>query len=545
MRSKKILFLGLVLSSQLVFAASNPAQQQALDSFMVKFQEGAYAQALQVYEKLPPALKADTALLYWNGVAQSKLQNYDGAIEMLSKVVAQDTKAGLPKFKDASFLLGQSQYANQNFAAARGSFEQSVKLGYKPDASTYYLGTIESVSNQPAKAIQHFQKVATFRDASLEMKQAAQYQMAEICFTQGMKMPGKSQIEKVRQKKYFKETVIPTYEKARNVDDSSNLVLQIDGRINQAKKYIGESSDVPRTASGTAMPIHSGLVKVTQDIKYDTNIISQSDNKVVKVSNAASWLSKTAVFAKYEKVFRNWFAVTPEFGSDMTWHFRRGNVSVIQNDTVTFTPAMRFRLDHKAFGYSAAGIMEYEFNYTLKDWQGIGKQNFYSYYNNIILGERLDVLPWGATIIKPSLKYSINHDIAKNYYAPKLLLTQYVKMYSFLYSLSGAFELQKAKDIANDQRKYDWNNSFSMPRIWQGISVDVSANISWTDTMNQQPARGTEKTFSPGLTLSYVFCDEDRCSVNTNYAFTRNISLDKQNYDYAKHVYGAQFSYNF
>lgn len=549
MTAKVILFWGCLLSagantalSVSAMAASSPAQQQALNAFMSKFQQGAYAQALQVYDQLPAVLKSDTALLYWSGVAQNKLQNYDGAIERLSKAVLQDTKTD---FKDASFLLGQSQYANQNFPAAKTSFERSARLGYKPAASTYYLGTIESATNQPAKAIPLFKKVQALPDATTDMKQAAEYQISEIYFNAGTKMASKSQLEKARQKKYFKETIIPAYERSKSIDDSSPLVAQIDNRIEQSKKLIGEGTHVPRTASGAAKPLYSGVVVVTQDIKYDTNIVNQSDNKTVKVSNTASWLSKTSIFAKYERVFRNWFAATPEVAGDMTWHFRRGNVAVIQNDSVTLTPAMRFRLDHKVGGEPAAGIAEYEFNVTLRDYEGVGKQRFNSYYHNIVLGERVELLPWGATILKPSFKFSINRLVSLNYLAPKVSLTQNFKIYSFLYVLSGAWELQRAKSTANDQRKYDWNNSFTVPRLWRGLSTTVSANLSWTDTMNNQEARGTEKTFSPGLTLSYTFCKEDRCSVNTNYAFTRNISLDKQNYDYAKHVYGAQFSYNF
>src|SRR5262249_11314898 len=148
---------------------------------------------------------------------------------------------------------------------------------------------------------------------------------------------------------------------------------QASGRIDEIHRLLGD--EVPRTKGGSALPVKPWVVRLTQEFKYDSNIINQADGKIIKVSNTGSPQSRSAVYGKYEFIFANWVALTPELSSEYNYFFRRAP-EVYSNDNSSTTAALRSRLDHLFKSKPASGLVEYEFNFSTRDYTSMHKQLF-------------------------------------------------------------------------------------------------------------------------------------------------------------------------
>ena len=104
-----------------------------------------------------------------------------------------------------------------------------------------------------------------------------------------------------KQKNLFMDKAVPAYEKTIALNKDSQTAAQAQARINQIKqRYAVEPA---KTAAGVPEPAQTWTIKLTEDVKYDTNIVNEAEGKLIKVSNTASTLNKTAFFAKYEHIF--------------------------------------------------------------------------------------------------------------------------------------------------------------------------------------------------------------------------------------------------
>jgi hypothetical protein len=278
------------------------------------------------------------------------------------------------------------------------------------------------------------------------------------------------------------------------------------------------------------------VVRLTQDIKYDSNLTNQASGKLESVSYTGAVLSKTGFFVKYEKVFRNWIAVTPELSGDITIHANRKDPTIYTNDATNLTFAMRGRLDHTLKQKPAAGLIEYEFYHNTQDYKKVHSQDFKVLWHNFILGERFEFFKTGSTTAKISYKFSRNASPTSDYVAPKVSVAQNFSIASYILNSNLSWERQVARDMANDQTAYGLNNTFGVPKLFWNTNVDLSLNFTFTDTMYQRSTRGIEQTYAPGVTftkeLSKLF------NGTLSYTYTNNVSKDKQSYDYSKSVFG-------
>ena len=213
---------------------------------------------------------------------------------------------------------------------------------------------------------------------------------------------------------------------------------------------------------------------------------------------------------------------------------------------MTFSPAIRNRLDHKLAGKTAAGLVEYEFSYITKDYQAIHDQSYYSNSSNFVLGERVDYFDTGSTTLKGNIKFAENENPGLNAISTAASLSQNVKTFK-RYILTGGFtfENQKSKDPSYDQRSYKFNFSYGLPALIWGTNLDLGFNIGFTDVINSRDTRGLEKNFNPTATLTKTIDRESHFSVNLNYGFTKNSSMNRATYAYTKHVVGLGGSYTF
>ncbi|MBI3555588.1 MAG: tetratricopeptide repeat protein [Deltaproteobacteria bacterium] len=533
-----------VLGSLILFAgaaaqAGSAAREQALKRALAEFEQGGYGQTVAILDQLGSKDRTELPILYWSGLAKFKLQAFDDAIRRLSKVVQGNSER---QFADAAFVLGQSYYATQQFREARKAFQQSLSQKYKPGASLYYIGYCDNLLGNDEKALASYSRILALGPKEDDMKQSAQLQIGDLYYERARNIK-----DEKKQRDAFLKNVAPAYDKTASMkagttyaEQAKLKAAQIRARFRAPAATETSTSQIPHTASGAARPINNFVLRVTQDVKYDSNLTNQSDGKLNKVAYTGSGLEKTSLNAKYELLFSDWVVVTPELAFDMTVHQRQDDANIFPFDNTNTAPAVRARLDHKLWTKPAAVLLETEYQYATRDYTGKHTRfSFYTMTNNFIAGERFDYFSIGSTTVKGNLKLVQNESNAQNMVAPGLDLSQVVAVgRGYSINVGGGFEVQRAKNEFFDQRTYRANVSHSRPNLFWGTNVDVALSMSLTDTMHQDPARGTEKNFSPSFTFTKNTTFLWNVSFGANYTFTRNLSSDKANYDYGKHVFG-------
>lgn len=532
MTSKKILTLFVSLTLSLNAFAGD--KDEVLKKALVQFQQGAYSKAFDMLSSIKGA--KDLEVSYWQGVCAYKLQKFEVAAGRLKKVVGLDKNK---TYKDAAYLLGQSYYAMQEFKAARDAFQLAADSKYKYGTSLYYIGYVSGVLKEDKKALATYEKIVKLPDSDSDMRQPASFQIGELYYQKAQ-----STKDKRAQKAMYTEQVVPAYKRTLAMNEESAVGKQAKGRLAELGSKM--SADVPVTGNGSPIPAQPWVLRVTQDFKYDTNIVNQSDNKLQKVSFTGSPLEKTGVFGKYEYIMRDWLALTPELSADLTLHGRRSDSTVYSNDNSSVNPAIRGRLDHRFNGNPAAGLVETEFAWSNRDYTSTHSFSYYSNSVNFVLGERAKLIPFGDTTLKVNMKLNKSQNSGQNYFAPSVNLSQNWAVYkAYVLNTGFNFEEQSARNEFYDQRTYRVNASFGIPNLFWSTNLDLAMSETFTDTMHQYDTRGTEITTNPSLTLTKNVDTAGKLTVNLNYGFTRNSSLDTVSYAYTKHIIGLGTQYTF
>lgn len=533
-----------IIATNSTYAALSKHGQETVKNATILVTEGAYQSAYDALDKLFKADKNTPEATYWMGFCKYKLQDYKSAEPLLNLAIELDTKK---EFSDTAYMLGQSQYAQLKYSDAEKSFNKSITNKYKPGSSLYYIGYIQNLTNRDNEALKTFARVLEQPSSEDEMKQPAQFQIGEINFEQTQKKypaSDKSKQADAERRKLFIDKTKPAYEKTIDLNPESALANQSKGRIAEINARLG--IEAPKTAGGTPIPQNSSVIRISQDIKYDSNIINEADNKVLKVTDAGAFSEKTSIFAKYEYIKNNWWAITPELSTDFTYNLRRGNLAVIANDALNINPSLRNRMDHKVKDKPASGLVEYEYAYMAKDFKSKRELPYYTKSQNIIIGERVNLFFSGSTTFKINTKFSENQNRFLNYIAPAISLSQgFMTFNKYLLNVTFTWEQQRAKDPFNDQRSYKTNFSYSIPKLIWEINVDPAFSYTVTDTINQRDARGFEKNINPSVGLSRAIDKKGKFNANFNFGWTRNLSVDRANYAYQKYTYSLGATYTF
>lgn len=531
-------FATLWVALPLVASASEKfSTDEALRNYFELFQKGAYSHALEKLQNLNSKQRMEPKVKYWEAVAQTKLQRFDLAAPLLANVVSDQGKS-TEAFLDSAYLLGQSYYATKRYKSAEDAFRISLERGYKPGASLYYLGYVQNLIGKDQASIVTFKKIMSLPKSEDEFVQPAAFQIAEVSFEVTSQMPQKTSDDKIKKKKAYIDNLIPMYERTIALNKTSDLATQAKTRIAGIKALYGIKPPPQNvTESGAAKPVSPWVIRVSQDFKYDTNLTNQSTGKLEPVSYTGAVQMKSSVFSKYESITKNWIVITPEVSYDYTYHSNRTDPVIYQYDATSLSPAIRIRLDHKFKKKIAAGLFEYEYNYGTQDHLKIKHQLFKSSYHNLVFGERFEILNPGTTTFKFSYKWLRNKSRAADYVAPKWTWIQNFSIGGYTLASTLSYEKQIARDVSNDTNTFSLNNSIGFPKIYWNSNIDLAWNFTLTDPVVARPTRGLEKTINPSVTITKEL--SKMFTVNLNYAYTMNISRDKENYDYRKSVWGV------
>ncbi len=491
------------------------------------YNKGAYSEAVDALNKINAIHSSDRALLlYWKGLCYNHMLAYAQAIPAFQGAV----KLGA-KYNDLQYEMGQALYANQQLKSAREAFKKSAAQGYKKGASTYYVGFISQILEDYTTAANAYQSIQGFQDDPENVKQAALFQISEMEVALIEK-----EIDLDKKKLKLKKKVFPALSKVIDYDRFTPIAEQARQILSNLKKQMG-ADEISKFHNGVPMAINRWYIKSSQDIKYDTNVLTKADQSLLQISNTGSGLSKTEVYSKYEYVLDRRWALAPEIDMAYMKYFNQEEPLVFQNDNLSITSAIRTRLEHVYSNAPAAMNFDMEFNLLLRDWQQDHSLPFYSRFYNFTLGERVSFFKVGSTILSVNMKLYSNEDVGQNALNPAITLTQNFKvgrMNGLSVTLSSDYN--RARDDYWDRIDYRLTTSLNLPVWVEKIDFSFIFDFMFVNTMNQFATRGYEKTINPSILLTRSL--SNNLYINLNYSYTKNISLDLQNYAYSKSVMG-------
>lgn len=545
MRSPLLLSLALALAlgtaTPCALGSVSEAHQKVLAEAFAMFKKGAYAQAIEKAEGIKSGDKETVGTVaFFIASSHAKLQNFDKAAEYYQKTIASGhNPPGL------HYDYGQALYATQKLKEAEQAFRKSIINKFKMGASAYYIAYIRQTLDDSAGAKDFYQRIGKLSNDPDQVKQAALLQIAEMAMDEANELKEKEKEKKelrAKRKRLLEGDVTNLYKRARDYSPDTDTAQLAEAKLKEIDRELDEM--VERMRNGNPMPRQPFTLSLSQDFTFDSNVITRADEALALVSNKDAVLSKTGMLARYQFNFARAVSVIPELNSSITYHSRRTQSEVFQNDNIVIAPALRTKVEHWSAGKPATMIMDFEFNYMLRDWAKAHKFQFYTRYYNFVLGERAKWFATGSTTIKANIKFLENYNPAKNNYQPGLSITQ-------LISLGGGLNLTNtlsadylhARDDFNDETNFKLRHSVTFSKFIEKIDLTTALAMTFKDTMKQKGQRGNEFTLNPSIAFNRELLK--RFDGTFDYGYTKNWSKDKRNYQYTKHEVHFGVSYRF
>ncbi len=528
---KLILLIGFLAAMSAVPMTAIGSVQTELAQSYALFKKGAYPQALESLSKVQATDNAGKGLVeYWKGLCHSKMQRYDQAIAAYQRAASLGATAN-----DLYYEMGQALYASKKYDPALQAFQRTSSSGYKKDAATFYQGYIHQLQKKYPEALKTYGRLENLEEDPDQVGPPALLQIAEIKYIQAGTVQKKSE-----RNEQIRTDVLPAFRRVMDVASASAAASSARARFMEIAKEIGDDS--PKMKNGTALPTKTWHARALQDVKYDSNVVTEANEAVTKVSKKASALTKTEIGAKYEAVIDRTAVIAPEFTASYTRHTDQVTADVFQNDSWSVTPVVRNRVEYLISNKAAATNFDFEFNHTARDYTETHSLKYYSRYYNFVLGQRMSLIGAGNTTISANFKINGSYDPDQNATDPGVTLNQNIRFWgdNFLNLIASA-DFVRAKDPDWDRRNYRFTGMIYWPKLIFGSDVSTSLDVTFIDTVNLRSTRGVEKTINPSLFLTRNFGKS--LHLNLYYAYTRNISLDKATYDYSKHVTGLGIGY--
>ncbi len=105
------------------------------------------------------------------------------------------------------------------------------------------------------------------------------------------------------------------------------------------------------------------------------------------------------------------------------------------------------------------------------------------------------------------------------------------------------YSLNDAVNNLNDSATWLFRADYFHPEMWNKTMLQLGMLLSFLDTKLQKDTRGVEINMNPLVKVTRNF--NDNMNIGLQYDFSKNISKDKNNFDYIKHVATVNFKLQF
>ena len=465
---------------------------------------------------------------YWKGICYNRLQEYGEAIKSFKTALSYNYAP-----QDLHYEYGQALFAAEKLTEARLQFRESVKRKFKRGVSLYYIGYISKEMGERKKAFTFFKSIDKLpANEATEVKQAAEMQVGDIYLEQVEKHPDAF--------RSVEEIVIPQYEKAMAVDQTSALAPQIREKISSLQRKYDLVLFQLRNGRPALIPPY--YLRAAQEFGFDTNVTFAPADTTISSSDQASTYSKTDVMGRYTFYHRDYFSIAPEFRFANTYYFKR-IPEVYRNDNYFLAPALRTAYEHTLWKKPAAFLADYDYNESRRDVNAKKKLEFSSRSHSFMLGEKFNYFSLGESILRLRYRMLDSYSNTQDSKTISLVYEQIMifKVNTFL--LYASYDRMRVEDSTFDTNAFTVRGDLIMGRVRDWFTPMVGLTLTSTDPINNQSARGRELLFNPSVRLARTFKKNWRA--NVKYEYMKNNSKDTQNFAYKKSIYAFELEYLF
>ncbi len=531
-RAFVVFFICVVLS---VFSVNESFAVERNTKHFARFYQlykvGEYQKALDELLSLEKTKKGEAEKNYLIGLCLKGLQRHEEAVVFFKRSIAQGFRN-----IDLFYEYAQSLFAINELELAKKAFQITYDKGYKTDVSLYYIAYIsELLEDRPAVKANYLKIIKDDR-SSKEMKQLAYFKLGVLIY-ENVK-------NKLYVQNYIEKYVAPLLRRGIEVDDNTTLAEEIRNKYDQILLKHGMHPLL--FFNGRMLSRKNTTLTFTQEVAYDTNVNQESDAPTQTNENTGD--SSTVLISElfYSKRFlrKRRFIFTPELRASNENYLNSENPDVFKNDGYTIAPAFRGAYEFNWNRKISSLLYEYEYTYTARDKNAVGKKDFFGTTGTYIFGLRYRFVEQGETTFKFKYRDLKSYSELISGTTTSLYLDQmYIRDngHIIIGMMQADFYRPNEKFYATDSLFI--RGDYLLPRLFWNVDLNVNASLTLMDTKEQSELRGTEKTISLGGKLLRRIKDHWRVGILANYL--RNTSKDDANYSYSKLYVGGEVRYSF
>ncbi len=506
-----------------------------LKSVYESFNTGLYARAnkqledilLKIKEVHPRPLNHLGLIAYWQGLNYIRQLEYEAAVKSFQKAISYDFKAS-----DLQYEYAQALYGAEKLDEAKAAFKASANQNYKTGVSLYYLGFLSQEMNEKKEAKVYYQQISTLpEEERKDVEQAAQMQIADITLLEVESHP--DAVRKVEVE------VIPQYEKAIDLDKSSNLAIDMKAKIRELQQKYELVLFKMRNNRPTQVPPY--FMRASLDNAFDDNVVYSADETRISQSQKASAFTKADFMGRYSLYYKNIMSFAPELRTNRTRYLNRTD-SIKANDNFAIVPAIRSAYEHSLWGRPASHLLDFEYNYAHRDLNSNDELVFSSRTQTYMIGERFNFFPNGESVVRYRQRHFNSYNTASNSITKSFVLEQILALKSgHMLILMGSYDMARNVTELFNTNALMTRADVIFPKYKDWFTMTAGLGVTLTDPYKNS-ARGMEKLINPSLKFTHTFSPRLRGTFRAEY--WKNTS-NSATFQYTKKATGIELEYIF
>lgn len=497
------------------------------------YKTSSYSKALASLKKARGSQKILGVRYYLEGIILNRTQRYDEAMVSFENALRAKNKS-----PDLYYEFGQALYANSELVKARIAFKKSAEAGFKEASSLYYVAHISQLLEEHKVARDTYIRLIKTASSSEDKKlqQIARFQLSESFLALAENRDDASRL--------VDKYVIPVLNKAYDTLPKAPLAKDIQKRKKEIERQYGLDPNLMK--NGRVLSKDRLSLRVQHEFRYDSNITLATDIPTARTLSKDTFIHETNFNMQYLSQAKGRFTFTPFARIRNTYHTDRESPTVYQNDTYNITVGSRNTYEHKLFGQQANFIFDIDYVYIGRNTQNTKERPFFSRATTLTFGERFRFFSFGPTTFKYQYKdYKAStltlFNKTNSFSVDQIKSTKSGNLFIFLFRVD---QIDQYNNPTASQDSYLFRTDYLIPEVFPTYTLNLAMSLSFLDVAVQPtPERGLEKTYTPSVTLRKKI--NKNMSANIGVDYTRNVSKDKTNFDYKKHVvrFGLSASY--
>ena len=531
---RPFMVLMICICFNILFAGQSFAQARNTKHFSRFYQlykVGEYQKAIDEILNLDKQSNLEAEKNYLIGLCLKSLQRHDEAVVFFKRSIQKGYRN-----VDAFYEYAQSLFAINELELAKKSFQITYDKGYKTDVSLYYIAYISELLEDSQSVKLNYIKIIKDDRSTKDMKQLAYFKLGSLIYDNVK--------NKLYVQNYIESYVSPLFRRALKLEDSNELASEIQAKYDEILLKHGMHPLL--LVNGKMLSRKNTTLTFTQEASFDSNVNQESDSPTQTNENTgdSSMILISELFYSKRLLGFKRFVFSPEIRINYENYVNDTNPAVYKNDGYTIAPSLRGAYEFNWNKKISSLLYEYEYTYTARDKDAVGKRNFFGATETYILGLRYRFIEQGETTIKLKLRdlKSFSDQISgstTSLYLDQMFIRQnghilIGMLQADLYRPNEEFYATDSIFIRGD---------YLIPRLFWDIDLNLNTSLNLIDTKMQSDTRGIEKTLTVGAKLLKRYKQHWRVGVLSN--FMKNISKDDENYSFSKIYMGAEVRYSF